>query len=426
MGEEIEDPSVKQKRQEPIVVESTQMDMYFQNFETKIYLTMMQLSRVVVQTNTELKVLTETITKQMADYGAFKLEVKEKFEDVDHEMDIVQEQMQEVNKTIEDLQIQNKNLMKKVDYLENQSRRNNIKIVGLPEGNLITIVILSRQKCGLSGCMTWYLVGMAAADFLVLVTAVILNRISTIYFPVLFLSITPVCCLKLALNYATIDISVWLTVAFTFNRFVAICCPKWKSKYCTKKMAAVIIGSVCSASIVKNIPWYFAYEPLYIVNKIPWFCNVKLRFSIEYSWLTFDWFQRIYNPCVPFFLMLLLNALTVRHILAANKARKRIRNRTNEAKQRDSEIHSRRKSIILLFSISGSFIVLWATHVINVKYVRFSNSENAMGFCIQETGFMLGLLSCCTNTCIYAATQRKFREEFKNVIKYPFKLIFKD
>ncbi|XP_048465101.1 probable G-protein coupled receptor 139 [Rhincodon typus] len=273
---------------------------------------------------------------------------------------------------------------------------------------------------------------MAVTDLLVLITAVVLNRISVIYFPVLFLSTTPVCSLKITVIYIVRDCSVWLTVVFTIDRFIAICCQNFKAKYCTKKMATVVIGIVCTVSCVKNFPWYFVYEPLYLVNGVPWYCNIKLSFYTELAWTAFDWVDRILNPCSPFLIMLILNFLTVRNIVLANKARKRLRLQTIRENQIDPEMESRRKSIILLFTISGSFLLLWMTYVINFLYVRFTNSNYSTGstgnnprFILQEGGNMLQLLSCCTNTCIYAATQSKFREEFKNALKYPLKWIIK-
>ncbi|XP_072125802.1 probable G-protein coupled receptor 139 [Mobula birostris] len=298
------------------------------------------------------------------------------------------------------------------------------------QGNLVTIVILSRGRCGPSRCITRYLVGMAVTDLLVLITAVILHRVCRLYFPVLFLQATPVCRLRIALVSATKDSSVWLTVAFTFDRFVAICWQKLKTKYCTETTAAIVIGMVSVLSFVKNIPMYFAIEPLYIVNNVQWFCNFRLSFYYNILWTVFNCIDYILNPCVPFILMLLLSVLTVRHILAASRARKRLRVHSNGEKQKDSEMESRRKSIVLLFTISGSFIVLWATRVVNFLFVQFTNSNYSTGsspsnprFILQETGVMLLLLSCCTNTCIYAGTQRKFRDEFKNGFKYLLNLI---
>ncbi|XP_067868052.1 probable G-protein coupled receptor 139 [Heterodontus francisci] len=298
--------------------------------------------------------------------------------------------------------------------------------------NLAVIVILPRGRCGLSRCITYYLVSMAVTDLLVIITAVILNRIAGIYFPVSFLSITPVCSLRAVLLYASIDSSVWLTVAFTFDRFMAICCQKLKIKYCTKKTAAWVIGTVCTLSCLKIMFLYFIYEPLYIINNIPWFCRMKLIFYMSPAWIAYDWILRILNPCLPFTLILLLNALTVRHILAASRARRRLRAHSNGETQNDPEMEKRRKSIVLLFTISASFILLYLLFLITFLYVRiarvsyFSGSNfSKSNFILEESGFMLQLLSSCINPFIYAGTQSKFREELKNRVKYPINLFVK-
>ncbi|XP_067870091.1 probable G-protein coupled receptor 139 [Heterodontus francisci] len=273
---------------------------------------------------------------------------------------------------------------------------------------------------------------MAVTDLLVIITVVILNRMSGIYFPGSFLFITPVCRLRLALNYAMIDCSVWFTVAFTLDRFMAICCKKLKVKYCTEKTVARVIGIVSTLSCLKNTFWYFIYEPLYIINSIPRLCNIKLIYYTSPAWASFDWIHRILTACLPFILILLLNALTVRHILAANRVRRRLRTHSNAETQTDPEMERRRNSIVLLFTISGSFILLYLLLLINFLYVRiaklsyFSGSNfNASNFILQETGIMLQLLSFCVNPFIYAGIQSKFREELKNGVKYLLSLIVK-
>ncbi|XP_078269223.1 putative G-protein coupled receptor 139, partial [Rhinoraja longicauda] len=291
--------------------------------------------------------------------------------------------------------------------------------------NLMAIAILSRGRCGLSGCITKYLISMAATDLLVIITAVLLNRIPAIYFPGSFLSITPVCSLSIALIYASRDSSVWLTVAFTFDRFVAICCQKLKRKYCTERTAVVVIGTVCALGSLKSVPWYFIHEPMFVINEVPWYCRLK---EIRYTsplWGAFDWFDRILTPCAPFILIILLNVLTVRFILAASKARRRLRVQGNGVKQSDPEMENRRKSIVLLFAISGSFILLWMTYVVQFCYERITNNVTIAGFSdpkfiLQESANMLQLLNSCTNTFIYAVTQSSFRKELKDALKCPF------
>lgn len=271
---------------------------------------------------------------------------------------------------------------------------------------------------------------MAAADLLVIITAVILNRISGIYFPGSLLNITPVCSLSAAVTFAARVCSVWLTVSFTFDRFLAICCQKLKAKYCTERTATVVITTICVLSCVTNIHWYFIHEPLYVADNIPWFCKLKTIRNTSLVWIAIIWLDRVLTPCLPFFLILLFNVLTMRHILAASRARRRLRALSNGATQNDPEIENRRKSIVLLFAISGSFILLWMTYVARFLYLHITNDSNFTNsndprYILQEVANMLQLLSSCTNTFIYAAIQRKFREELRKMVTYPLNGIVK-
>ncbi|XP_067870061.1 FMRFamide receptor-like [Heterodontus francisci] len=298
--------------------------------------------------------------------------------------------------------------------------------------NLAVIVILSRGRCGLSRCITYYLMSMAVTDLLIIITAVIFNRIVGIYFPGSILFTTPVCSFRIALNYVIMDSSVWLTVTFTIDRFVAICCQKLKIKYCTEKTAGRVIGIVPIMSCLKYTFQYFIYEPLYIINDIPWFCKIKLAFYTSNAWIAYDWIRRILNPCLPFILILLLNALTVRHILAASGARRRLRAHSNGETQSDPEMERRRNSIILLFCISGSFVLLYLLRLINFLLVRIAKFSYFSGtnfsesnYILDQSGYMFELLSSCVNPFIYAGTQGKFREELQNGVKYVLSLIVK-
>ncbi|XP_067884097.1 probable G-protein coupled receptor 139 [Heterodontus francisci] len=295
--------------------------------------------------------------------------------------------------------------------------------------NLMAIVILSRGKCGLSKCITCYMVGMAAADLLVVISEPIFYRIGQIYFPDSFLFITPVCSFIYFLIITATLTSAWLTVAFTFDRFLAICCEKLRAKYCSEKTAAMVIGTVSLLSCLETVPWYFRFEPEYIIDNVPWYCITKPVFFTSTAWDGYVIVSIILVSCVPFFLILLLNVLTTRSILAASRGRRGLRGCRNGEKQKDPEMENRRKSIILLFSISGSFILLWVTQVVFYIYQRitkiYSYPVTDPVYVTEVTANMLQLLSTCTNTCIYVLTQKKFREELKNAVSYPLKLIVK-
>ncbi|XP_067865169.1 probable G-protein coupled receptor 139 [Heterodontus francisci] len=309
-----------------------------------------------------------------------------------------------------------KNLVKEVGFKEQFKIRK--------KANLMTIVILSRGKCGLSKCITIYLLSMAAADLLVLIFDVVLYQLNESYFLNSFLDYTPVCSLKFFLLFASIECSVWLTVAFTIDRFVAICCQKIRMRYCTEKTAAVVVAIIGGLSIFENLPIYFTFEPHIIIDHVSWFCALKS--NLYTVWIAFLWLDTALMPFIPFFLILVFNGLTIKHILLTNRIRKCLRSSNS-----DPEMENRKKSIVLLLVISGSFILLWMVTFIHYVCVQITDVQYLLTdysdpFTIMErTGYMLQDLSSCTNTIIYAASQHKFREQLKNMFKFPLVLIIK-
>ncbi|XP_072894516.1 probable G-protein coupled receptor 139 [Hemitrygon akajei] len=287
--------------------------------------------------------------------------------------------------------------------------------------NIVAIAILSRGKCGLSTCTTRYLVAMAAADLTAVVTA-LCTRIKY-YFPGCFLDTYPLCSIIFVLQCASRDCSVWLTVTFTFDRFVAICCQKLKTSYCTGRTAALVLVITCTIMCLKNIPFYFVYKPREILDGVLWFCKVIPAYFTEHQWVSFDRFDKSLTPLIPFALILVLNALTVRHILAASRVRKGLRGQRKGEKCSDPEIESRRRSAILLFTISGSFIILWLATIVDFFKYNVAgtdpNSYTDSELILKALGYMLQNLSLCTNTFIYGVTQSKFRQQFIALVKWP-------
>ncbi|XP_067834214.1 probable G-protein coupled receptor 139 [Heptranchias perlo] len=303
-----------------------------------------------------------------------------------------------------------------------------LAVFGLP-ANLLTIVILYRANCGLSKGVTFYLLGMTTVDLLVIVSNVMVYYILYYYFPFSFLNYTAVRRLNEVINYAAIDCSVWFTVTFTFDRFVAICCQKLKAKYCTERTAVLVTVTVCVVFSLKNVPLYFAFEPVSIMNHVEWGAEIKPSYHMLPCWLAFDWLDTVLCPLAPYLLILFFNALTIRHILMVSRIRRGFQGHRTCGNDSDPEMQSRRKSIILLFAISGTFIVLWMPYVLffllsRITFNHYNPSDYTDPFLIAEyTGDMFQLLSSCTNTCIYALAQTKFRKELSNAIKYPFTLV---
>ncbi|XP_072132079.1 probable G-protein coupled receptor 139 [Mobula birostris] len=297
--------------------------------------------------------------------------------------------------------------------------------VGVPV-NLTAIVILSRGKCGLSKCITRYLVGMATADLMVVIVVALVEQTNNIYIYSRSLLITPVCALTVIFRVIMTDCSVWFTVSFTFDRFIAICCRKLRERYCTERTATVVIVTVVIVSCGRCVPAYFVIEPYVIIDNTPWRCTGTYEYATSPVWRAYQLLGSILTPLLPIGLILVFNGLTVRHIVVAIRVRRRLRHSSDN--QKDAEVEKRRKSIILLFSISANFILLsmpYVAHSLKWQQQNYFYEDRYLSspvYILQQFGLMLLLLSVCTNTCIYTLTQRKFREELRNGMKYVFTL----
>ncbi|XP_062895510.1 probable G-protein coupled receptor 139 [Mobula hypostoma] len=301
--------------------------------------------------------------------------------------------------------------------------------ISLRTVNVVTIVILSRGKCGLSEGVTRYLVAMVAADQLVVLFDVILNKIPMTYMPIkvfYWSARVPVCNIHAVVLYGVTDCSVWFTVTFTFDRFLAICFQKLKRKYCTGRSAALVLGTVTVLSCVKNIFWYFMLNRFYSTKITTVLCLTFNRLFSELQLAIFLLIHFLLTPILPFVLILLLNSLTIRHVLVASRARRRLRGSGDGETPADPEMKNRKQSLQLLLVLSGNFILLWALLTVCSVWESFHLYFYSIPpDSLRELGYMLQLLSCCSNTALYAVVQARFRVQLKETVKSPFCLMAK-
>ncbi|XP_038642991.1 probable G-protein coupled receptor 139 [Scyliorhinus canicula] len=284
----------------------------------------------------------------------------------------------------------------------------------------MTILVLLRGKCGLSSCSTRYLLAMASGDLMFIIIEVGLLQFPVYYYPQSFLKVTPVCSVAYALREAAVDLSVWFTVMFTFDRFVAICSLKLKATYCTNKTAVTVLATTTILFCLNNVPVYFKFKHGKIIDKVPWGCNLKRDYFTDTRWRSFAVLSMALTPMIPIVLILILNALIFRRILMVSRARNSFKCQKKGDKESDPESESRKTTIILVFSISISFIIMWSPYVLYLLKVFNPLLDRSENHIFRSVAFMLRNLSCCTNTFIYVVTQRKFREELKRMLKYPF------
>ncbi|XP_072913695.1 probable G-protein coupled receptor 139 [Hemitrygon akajei] len=301
-----------------------------------------------------------------------------------------------------------------------------LAILGIP-ANVVTLLTLQLRDCGLSNSTNIYLVSMAVADIIVLIFYVGMNRILVPRFSQYFHFYTMMCRFELIMIAAVVDCSVWLTVSFTFDRFVAVCCQGFKRRYCTAKTATLMVSTVYLLTYARNLPYYFTVLPYIVYKGQQIGCKTNPAIYSVPGWRAFYWLHTVLTPFVPFVTIILFNIMTIWHIVVASRVRQSFH---SDGASGDAELRNRRRAMVLLFAASASFISLWMSTVGLFLFSRITNTYSYRNFndpfaVVNEISRMLRVLNCCSSTCMYALTQSKFREELKSLGKYCKNLIWK-
>ncbi|KAI5622000.1 putative G-protein coupled receptor 142 [Silurus asotus] len=302
--------------------------------------------------------------------------------------------------------------------------------IGIPS-NIMSFVIFWRRKCMLSKSSTFYLIAISIADTAVLVFIVVLE-LSIKYLTVEpFWSQEPWCSLRDIFTYGASNTSTWLVVAFTAERFLSI------TTYSLRKQFGVPHGTLWTICIIfalghfLALPYYWAYISTYRQDLQRWFCIYNPNATIHYT-LAMVSMQTIVSHILPFVIIGVLNGLTLRQISLTN----RVHTICTSGQKVTPLLRSRkRKSVVLLVTVSMTFVLLTITRSITQIILRtngwtLDRDDYSLSINVAANlGTMISLSNAAINMYLYACTQSKFRQEVITCVKYilwRFRLITND
>lgn len=268
----------------------------------------------------------------------------------------------------------------------------------------------------LSRSSTFYLMAMAVADNLVLIFIVILELSVKYHQQEPFWSYDPWCSLRDIFNYGAYNASTWLVVVFTVERFVAIHTWKMKTKICTPRCSAWTITAVFFFSHLSAIPYYWSNASVYVNNQTSCVYDTEVPLLFIHSLV---WFQTLQAYIIPFLIILTLNGLTLRLISLNNRVHV-----TSDLTSRVNKVtpllrSRKRKSVVLLVTVSMTFLLLSVTRAVTQIILRtthmytFDRDDYSLQINIAaDTGTMLSLSNAAANMYLYVCTQSKFRQQF--------------
>ncbi|KAM9751501.1 putative G-protein coupled receptor 139 [Menidia menidia] len=287
--------------------------------------------------------------------------------------------------------------------------------VGIPS-NAVTFLIIWRKNCMLSRSSAFYLMAISVADNLVLIYIVVLELSLKYHQKEPYWSYEPWCNLRDVFNYGAYNASTWLVVLFTVERFISIHTWKIKTKICSPRCAVWTIISTFVITHLYSIPYYWTNTSVIKNNRT--LCIYKQEAPTRFIH-TLVWFQTIQAYIVPFSIILTLNGLTLRLISLSNRVHVTAVASSGMKKVRPLLRSRMRKSVVLLVTISMSFVLLSITRAVTQIILRttemYASDRNDYSLFINvtaDTGTMLCLSNAAINMYLYVCTQSKFRQEF--------------
>ena len=274
-------------------------------------------------------------------------------------------------------------------------------------GNILALIILCRPKMRRSSSAI-YLIVLAFADATTLILFLIgnLNR----YYVNLKLDSDIWCKGASFITGSTISSSVWLTIAVTAERFVAVCYPLKASTVCTRKTAGITTTCITMSVLLYNMQnfWFIELHPR---GKV---CTLAYEYIKTIQVLS--WVGSALAVFIPIVLLLVLNTTIVNGVRKAVASQK---NMTNDAANSGANGQSKQITVTVL-TVSFTFVLCnlpMATSKLVERFLMdFNDPIGVSKFALAGyTSEMLIAVNHGVNFLLYIFSGKRFRDEFLEV-----------
>lgn len=293
-------------------------------------------------------------------------------------------------------------------------------------GNLFSFIILFKNL-GKASTYT-YLCALALLDLLVLYVGLLRIWIGQFITDVLDTS-NILCKTGTFFGYVCSDTSVWLIVAVTIERFIAVMFPLKAPRLCSRRNAHIAIVGLILTFVAVNSHFLWSVEIHHysfnrtVISK----CHAKAVFGylVEDVW---PWIDAGIYSFVPFLIIIISNIFIIKNIISAKHTRSILRQKSSIS-TRKGTINSNRtrgesskKITLMLLSVSFTFLISTLPMNLVLIYTSFADDveEDDVSFVrrklLKTIAEMLMYVNHTVNFFLYCMTGKKFRDQFKALV----------
>ncbi|XP_071533853.1 FMRFamide receptor-like [Panulirus ornatus] len=179
-------------------------------------------------------------------------------------------------------------------------------------GNLLSCVVFLNTRLRMRSS-SYYLAALAIADvtYLFILFLVWLDLLGFNTF-----NVNVMCQLEIYLGSVSSSLSVWLTVAFTVERFIAVQYPLQRPTVCTVHRAKTIIMTLSGFSVTVHL--YVFVTAGVIVHQDEYGSSItECNLRMDYRGLmnVINWIDTLLTLVIPFIMIVVMNTLIARQLI---------------------------------------------------------------------------------------------------------------
>ncbi|KOC63881.1 Growth hormone secretagogue receptor type 1 [Habropoda laboriosa] len=288
-------------------------------------------------------------------------------------------------------------------------------------GNCLSVIVFFGTKlCQYSSSI--YLGALAISDtgFLISVFVVWLNMVEVGLFNrpgfcQFFIYLTTLCSFM----------SVWLVVAFTIERFIAVQYPLYRQSMCTVARAKLTVAILTVLGVILCSPVLWFSAPRLQHNEKGNVTECHLAEGLE-SWaIVYNVIDTVLTFAIPFTVIIILNVLIARAIYRHIKIRKSLTNEPRIVKERQPCVQNFRNNLAqtkitkMLLVVSSAFLCFnLPAYVLRIHaFLHFQEDNNAPRSVemAQQVCNLLFNTNFGINFILYCATGQNFRRAIRSM-----------